>query len=181
MTPRNVHIVQQIAEPIDYVAPVIPPGIEKWGPFFPPFLLRPRALPISIAPHLEATKTYLIITLTGNKLLAPMNLTETWKEHFAARGWNTIRDQVDAGYPIYAQPVPQTADYKEVVDYGTILTNVIVNIDYATAPKYGTVHTSCSIRHSLDGVNWSAPVIATSMFVQSFRFIEVTIKFEAVS
>ena len=178
---RNVSIVQEVAEPILYVPPVIPPGVERWTPIFPPFLLRERALPVSLVPHVEATKTYVIITLTGNKLIAPVNLGETWIEHFASRGWNTIKDQVDAGYPIYAQPVPQTGSYREVVDYGAVFKNVIANIDFATAAKFGTVNVSCSLRHSLNGLDWSVPVAATSLFIQEFRFLEVTITFEAVN
>lgn len=181
MIVREISVLQEIAEPILYEPPPLPPFPDKWVPTFPAFLLRELALPTSTVPHTEAIKPYVIITLTGNKLLAPINLGETWAEHFASRGWDTIREQVEAGYPIYAQPTPQFGSYREVVDYGAVFNNVIANIDFATAPKFGTVHVTCSIRHSLNGLDWSEPVFATSLFVQSFRFLEVTITFEGVN
>lgn len=117
----------------------------------------------------------------GNKLIAPLNLKETFGEHFLSRGWNSIRDQINAGYPYYAQPVPQVGTYVEVKDYGAVFNNVIVNIDWSTAPITGTVMITCQIQHSLDGITYSAPVTTTSMFIPSFRYLKISVTFQAVS
>jgi hypothetical protein len=110
-----------------------------------------------------------------------MNLEETLGEHFLSRAWDTAQEQIDAGYPYVGQPVPQVGLYEEERDYGSVFNNVIVNIDWAASGITGTVAISCQLSHSLDAIAWSTPVITTSMFVQSFRYLRIKIIFEAVN
>lgn len=118
---------------------------------------------------------------TGNKILAPFNTKETVREHFASRGWTKVNDQVNAGYPFYAQPVPQNGTYEEIIDYGTVFTNSIINVDWATSIVTGTVNVQCQISTSTDNITWSTPVVGTSLFVPTFRYVKITLTFTAVN
>lgn len=115
------------------------------------------------------------------KILVCIDLTQTYQVHFTSRAWNTPQDQVSAGYPIYIQPTLLTAQYQEVIDYGTVLTNNILSIDYTLdqLTTAGTVTATPGIEFSLDGISWTAIVHAKSAFSSSFRYARVTIDFTA--
>ena len=56
----------------------------------------------------------------------PLNLTETWTTHFTNNSWLDLEDADTAGFPIYAQPTPASAQYEVIYDYGSILNNLSV-------------------------------------------------------
>jgi hypothetical protein len=180
---EKVIFYQQIAEPVFVPSAPAIPVITQWMPHYP--ILPPKRPNPPLLPHqMEFTsgaQPVLIIALTGNELLAPVELRETWSDHFASRGWNTVQDQIDAGFPYFIQPVPEKGSYVETIDYGTVLNNVIVNIDWTTIPIAGTVTVTCKVESSLDGLTWTPPVTGTSMFLPTFRFLRLTISFQGAS
>jgi hypothetical protein len=106
---------------------------------------------------------------------------ETWEEHFTTRGWTSPQDQIDAGFPYYLQPTPLTGTYTAHIDYGVIISSIIVNIDWAFQLIAGSGHNiTCRIRVSDDNTTWSSWTTSTSLFVASLRYLEVELTFTAL-
>lgn len=103
----------------------------------------------------------------------------TWEEHFLTRGWNTIQDQLDAGYPIYYQPSsPVPGSYIEVFDFGAVIdeTNIVVN--FSKVNLQGSTVVSCEIEYSTDGTTWSDPFLGLAVFADSVRYVRITLIFD---
>ena len=64
----------------------------------------------------DGTKVYAVED--GGSLFSPVDTTETFEEHFKKHGWKTPKDQVDAGYPAYADQPGMLGSYEEIHDYG---------------------------------------------------------------
>lgn len=126
--------------------------------------------------NFSGTKVNCLLQANG-RILATINLTETWATHFSTRAWNTIADQVAAGYPIYAQPTPGTGSYSEIIDYGVVINDVIVNADWVSTVIASTAGVTVSFEASLDGVVWGAIYPGPSVFFTTFRYIRVTLNF----
>lgn len=116
-----------------------------------------------------------------DKLVAPVRLTETWAQHFSTHSWTTIQNQIDAGYPLYIQPVPLTASYKETFDFGIIYTNTVISVSYLSNIIFGFVIISMSMEFSNNGTTWSTPVTGLVTFVESVRYVRVTVNFSAAN
>lgn len=110
-------------------------------------------------------------------LLLPINLTETWEDHFVNNSWNTIADQIAAGYPYYIQPTLPTASHTQEFDVGIIYPASVITISHNLLVLDGAFTVGVSTRVSDDGVIWSAPQVGQSVFFESLRYIEVTIEF----
>lgn len=65
-------------------------------------------------------------------LLAPIDTTETFLEHFTNNGFTTVQDFIDAGYTYIFEPTPESASYSYELDYGAAInqaTNIISTSD----------------------------------------------------
>jgi hypothetical protein len=115
------------------------------------------------------------------KLLVCIDLLQTWGTHFTNNSWDQIQDQITEGYPIYIQPNLLTAKYREVINYGTVLSSNIVNVGWTLEQLVttGIVSATSTLESSLDGINWSTPVNGKSAFFASFQFVRITVNFTA--
>lgn len=101
---------------------------------------------------------------------------ETFQAHFDSRGWNNIQDQIDDGFPIYIQPTPDVGTYEEMIDYGTIINAVLVNITYAYEVSAGSGHDiEIEMATSTDNITYSGWVAGTSQFLTNFRYLKFRI------
>ena len=114
---------------------------------------------------------------SGVGLIAPVNLTETWAEHFSNNSWTTPQDQIDAGFPIYIQPSLSSASYQKVFDFGAAVSSIIADVSYNSIVINGSVTVTCSLETSLDNSTWSAPVSGFSLYSASLRYLRVTLTF----
>ena len=128
---------------------------------------------------LSGTKVNTIIV--NGKLLANVNLTETWTDHFVNNGWTTIQQQIDAGFPLYYQPSPTTGSYEKVFDFGAAFDDVIINLIWNQNQISGSTTVSSTIATSLDNVSYTTPVAGRSLFTTSARYVKVKITFTGVS
>lgn len=110
------------------------------------------------------------------QLVMPVNTEETWEEHFASRNWASIQDQVGAGYPIYAQPSVNFAQYQEVFDFAQVFASSRVDLILNEAFVAGTATVLVELETSADGQTWEAKQQARQIFGTNFRFVRVTIK-----
>lgn len=112
----------------------------------------------------------------NGKLLGPVDTSETWATHFTSRGWTTIQNQIDAGYPLYINPSVASGTYQEDFDYGTVLTATTVTATLGSTVIAGSVTVACQIYYKVNvGDAWTAVGAGlTSVLISSFRYIRVT-------
>lgn len=112
--------------------------------------------------------------LQGGALVLPVNLTETYEQHFVNNGWTTPAQQIAAGYPIYIQPGPTTGSYEQIFDYGSTLgsSNVTAQLDGTVLAGSPTVAVSLSF--SSGGAYTDYPG-SQSVFATAFRYVKVRV------
>ena len=113
----------------------------------------------------------------GIKLLACLDLATDYEHHFTNNSWSSPQDQVTAGYDRWIQPSEVTADYTEQIDYGTLLENVIVSVQWAEEVVNGSVSIVSKIRTSDDAISWTSWTTGTVHFATSMRYAEVKLEF----
>lgn len=110
----------------------------------------------------------------NNSLLIPVNITETFEQHFTTRSWSTPQAQVNAGYPLFIQPVPTSGYYQEVFDFGTVISTSNVTVNFSKTAITGSVTISTEIEVSDDNINW---VLVTDNdtvgIANAFRYVRV--------
>jgi hypothetical protein len=125
--------------------------------------------------------TWAWISDNTGKLLVCINTTELYNAHFTSHSWNSPNDQVVAGYPVYIQPGALTAQYQEVIDYGAVFNNIILNLSWLLQQvgTAGLVQVAPTIEFSTDNATWTAPVNGASAYGVSFRYARITFNFTA--
>jgi hypothetical protein len=108
-------------------------------------------------------------------LVIPVNLTETFQEHFDDNSWSTPQDQIDAGYPIYIQPANGTGYYEEVFDFGTELASSKITLNYAGTVVAGTPNVDFTISYSQDDISYINLTGVTEAFATNFRYIKIKV------
>lgn len=111
------------------------------------------------------------------RLLVCVDATETWQDHFDDNSWTTIQDQLDDGYDYYIEPCETTGEYEEIFDFGIIIANVIINIDWSVESIVDTVTQVCKIATSEDNITYSAFETTSSLFATSVRYVKVKLEF----
>ena len=116
----------------------------------------------------------------GNSLLVNVP-TQNWQTHFTSRSWLDPQDQKDAGYPIYIQPAVLTGSYEEIIDFGALLSNVIVTVRYnfEMITQAGTMLTIIKMGTSTDGVTYTPFTDGSSQFAPSMRYLKLRMEFTA--
>lgn len=128
---------------------------------------------------LDGTKTEVWLT-PGPRLLCNVR-TETYQDHFSSRGWSTIQDQINAGFPLYIQPSAPVGEYVEVIDFGLVISSTVLSINYNTVLIAGSgVNVVLEIETSIDDITYTAPVVASTLFVASLRYARLTFTFTAI-
>lgn len=138
----------------------------------------------TITSTFSGTKTNCAVeSVSGvNYLLACIDTAETFQNHFTSRGWASPQDQVTAGYNLYIEPAKTTGLYRETFDFGSIINNIIVVLNWNTIAIVGSVSTStCTIETSTDNISWSSPTTGTSAFAASVRYVRFTMNFVGAS
>lgn len=120
------------------------------------------------------TKTNAIIDSDGN-LVLPAYTNETWSSHFTSRSWLTPQDQINAGYPLYVQPVPASASYVETIDYGTTLIGNTITITTREDSIISGSTISYLIETSLNGTTWTTIANAKVGYGIDFRYVRITV------
>lgn len=117
-----------------------------------------------------------------NYLLACVDITTDYDTHFSSPGWATPQAQVTAGYPYFIQPAKTTGSYVETFDFGVILSNIIVVVNWNQTPVVGTITVATTtLEYSTDGATWSAPATGTSTFATALRYVRLTMNFAGTS
>lgn len=135
-------------------------------------------LKVNFNSEFSGTMTNMMQDADGS-LIAPVNTTESFSDHFTARGWASPQDQITAGYPLYIQPNLSPGGYVETYDYGAVLASNRITVTLTTAAISGTVTPGCTISVSADGSTWTDYADVWSVFATNFRYVKITLAFTA--
>jgi hypothetical protein len=94
--------------------------------------------------------------------------------------WQSIQDQIDAGYPIFIQPTKLVGTYERVFDFGTILNTLIINLVWNQNQIEGSTSVVSEIAYSTDNITYSSYIAARSLFVSSMRYVKVKFTFTSI-
>jgi predicted phage tail protein len=133
-------------------------------------------LKLNVDSTFTGTKTNLTALDVG--LLASVNTTETWQQHFTSRSWTTLQDQINAGYAYFAMPSPTTAQYYEDVNYGTVLagTKVATTLTSNVIAGSTTITPTISVK-KLIGDPWIVYAGVSSVFATDFQYVRAQYDF----
>jgi len=101
-----------------------------------------------------------------------INTTETFEEHFDNNVWGSPQDQIDGGYPIYAQPGTATASYEETIDYGATIASTKITMDVTRNTPAGTVTVTPTISVSINGSDWTDYADQYQTYASGFRYVK---------
>jgi hypothetical protein len=106
-------------------------------------------------------------------VVAPVNTTETFQEHFTNNSWSTPKDQIDAGYPIFIQPANGSGYYEETFDFGTILSSSRISSSYSGEIIDGTPTVETTISISEDDVTYTDFAGYSEIYGTNFRYVKI--------
>lgn len=113
-------------------------------------------------------------------LYIPVDTAETFEQHFVSRGWNTPQDQIDAGYPVYADPAGLAGSYDEEHDYGWVIPSGKIQITPTTATCDGLDDATalrCVISYREKATDpWVDTPDVWEVAGKNFRYIKVRIE-----
>lgn len=126
-----------------------------------------------------ASDIYIRTRFGAPYLIGPF-ISRTFRQHFDDNLWDTVQDQITAGYPLFLTPSDTTGgSYEERIDYGTVLNNVIVTITYNDlqlgAPNL--VGVTIEMKVSTDDITYSAYTTGKSQFFSTFRYFKFKFTF----
>lgn len=110
-------------------------------------------------------------------LIVPVDTAETWQQHFQRRGWQTIQDQLNAGYPYFLQPTPGTARLVQVFDYGVLISNTSVSVQPTQEIIAGDVTAVPTLESSEDGTTWNYLGSGWNAVIPRFRYLRLTVDY----
>lgn len=108
----------------------------------------------------------------ADAIVLPRSTTETWADHFGSRGWSTIQDQINAGFPLYAQPGNSSGYIEAVVDYGSAL-SCKITVDVTRTTLAGTITVTPKISVSSDNSTWTDYDGYYEVYGSGFRYIKL--------
>lgn len=106
-------------------------------------------------------------------LVLPVNLTETFEDHFTGNSWSSPSAQVSAGYPAYIQPGISSASYEEIFDFGTVVSSSSVTVVAAGLDIVGQTNRLLTVSLSDDLSDWVVYSGYTAVFATNFRYVRV--------
>lgn len=122
-----------------------------------------------------------ILLEEDNTLSLPVDTTESYSGHFTTRSWTTPQAQVTAGYTRFIQPVPLTASYEEIIDYGAVLPGTQIQVTPTANVVMGTLTELMRISvKKLWTDAWVTTNNTTNIYASDFRYIKVTVTYTGV-
>lgn len=116
------------------------------------------------------------IAIVDNIMTLPVNVDETFEEHFTSHSWSTPQDQVNAGYSRFCQPTESTAQFVGTVDLGaTVPYGCLVTLTLARSEIVSGITLAPTISVSVDNTSWTDYADHYQIYVSSFRYLKVTL------
>jgi predicted phage tail protein len=130
----------------------------------------------------SGTLERVVPTLTG--IAFGINDQDTYNDHFANSGFDTIQQQVDGGYPYFLQPIDHLtpAYYQETTDLLGVLKSSIITVS-PTINKLagdGVIEIDIEVRET-DTDPWTLHSNTKRVYAQNFRYLRITLRLVADS
>lgn len=116
--------------------------------------------------------------LENGALYGPRNISETWAGHYTTNSWASPQDQVNAGFPIYAEPSVTSGSYVETMDYGVALPATIVTVTLSSTVLGGAVTATPTISWSNDNVTYTSATVGVNQVLAPSGFRYVRVKYD---
>jgi hypothetical protein len=116
----------------------------------------------------------------NDRILAPVNLTETWEDHFIDNSWSSPDDQVTAGYPLYIQPTITNAEAVFIYDFGSEISSAQIVFSYLSNWISGSGTLDNTVAYSDDGISWTSES-GLQALGEDFRYARLTIDMAGAS
>lgn len=122
----------------------------------------------------NVVSTYVNSIKVDTRLMLPVNLVETFEQHFTAPNpdWTSPAGQIAAGYPYYIQPSVSSGSYSEEIDFGNVIGSSQLTLTIQGSNLVG----SCTqIAEIYTKVNPEDAYIPTTGFAVNFRFVKIVV------
>jgi hypothetical protein len=126
----------------------------------------------------SATKVQASAEPDGVTLLASVNVTETWDDHFTNNSNSTVQDFIDDSFTYWVQPTPGTAGTAEwTFDLGSVIAQNLITLTYSSTQIAGTSIITPTISYrQTTGDPWTAgPTGAAQVYGTNFRYVKVVL------
>jgi hypothetical protein len=111
--------------------------------------------------------------LTSSSVLLPTS-HETWTDHFALHGWDTLAEQLADDYPYLVHPTDSTASVQLTHDFGAAISSTTVSVAYLKTDLSGAVTITPTISTSVNGTSWTNHGAGnTRVFATGLRYVRV--------
>lgn len=123
----------------------------------------------------SGTKVNAVISFTG--VAMPIDIASTYAQHFINNSWTTPQAQINAGFPIYAEPTLANGYYEEVIDYGSTLTSTNVTV----SPTINVISGSPTFQVMISSSNvsatgpWTDNPNTSAIYLTNFRWVKVRV------
>lgn len=114
-------------------------------------------------------------------VLGPIDDVKTWQTHFTSQGWNTIQDQLNAGFPYYLQPTVSDGYYEEKFNFGSIFNNVTIVAAFSSFNIIGNTLFGTEIAYSTDDVTYTPFAPGPAVLATAVRYVKVRWTFTNVN
>ncbi|MCG7628984.1 phage tail protein [Epibacterium sp. MM17-32] len=124
------------------------------------------------------------VIMGPNGLLFGIDETKTVDDHFQDYGFDTPQQQVDAGYPIFIQPVDHLtlATYQEEFDTGGVLKASIITVTPTAKALAGDGEIAVDIEYREKETDpWTKRENQNRIYAQNFRYVRFTLRLAADS
>jgi hypothetical protein len=115
-------------------------------------------------------------------LVAPVNTTENWAQHFTSNSVTTPQQQIAKGQEYYLEPSKTSATYVEEIDYGVVIGGTKISITPTYNTLHGLVNVSCKIEvRATTSDAWINLGDAFEAYALNFRYVRFTLTFTGAS
>jgi len=115
------------------------------------------------------------LKLANGNVLLPVDTVSNVTSHFTVgHTWNTIQDQITAGYPLVIEPAVSSGYYEETIDYGAVLPATYVTVNVTGSALAGAPVVSVQISTSPDNSTWTVTA-GNNAFGTGFRYVKVRV------
>ena len=129
--------------------------------------------------NLALNGTFTNCLVENGKLIAPVDISTSFQNHFINNSWSSPQDQINAGDAIYIQPTLSTGSYVETVDFGASIPNSNIVLSVTKNDIAAGVVITPTIATSPDNSTWTTYTGVYSTYASNFRYVKVTLSFAA--
>jgi predicted transport protein len=115
------------------------------------------------------------VVIENESMLAPAYPTSL-DSKFLSNDWETLQDQIDAGYPIMIEPSAPYAVIEKIIDYGTTFPGTLVRASWLKEVLDDDINVVCTLGYSSDGITFDDTYDVTQIYAVDFRYVKIRLE-----